>query len=170
MRRNKTMTETRTQATPAVPVGQALGQVVGQAQSVLTRLLAGVLAETGAERQTYLALQRLSVYGDAAERDAYVHDLSDWLDLDLWAAGELATSLAASGLITLADGAIRLTDAGAELRESIRGSIGNITAPLWASLDAADLETTIRTLRDITVRARELPAVAGRGGADGGRS
>ena len=39
------MTETRTEDGPAIPVGLAIGQVVGQAETVLTKLLAGVLAE-----------------------------------------------------------------------------------------------------------------------------
>ena len=78
------MTETRIEGGPLIPVGMAIGQTVGQAEAVMTRLLAGVLAETGTARQTYLALQRLLVHGDAAPREAYVRDLSDWLDVDLW--------------------------------------------------------------------------------------
>jgi hypothetical protein len=51
---------------------------------------------------------------------------------------------------------VRLAEAGAGLRERIRHAIGDVMAPLWAQLDPADLETTVRTLRDITVRARAL--------------
>ena len=102
------MTETRTEDGPAIPVGMAIGQVVGQAETVLTKLLAGVLAEAGATRETYLAMQRLLVRGDEADRDAYVRDLGDWLDLDLWSAGELADSLVAEGLFRLDDETIRL--------------------------------------------------------------
>jgi hypothetical protein len=164
MRRNKTMTQTPTEVRPAVPIGQAIGQAVGQAESALTRLLAGVLAETSTKRETYLALQRLAALGDAVTRDRYVRDLSDWLELDLWTAGELASSMVAAGLLTVADGTVRLADGGAQLREKIRGSIGAVTAPLFAPLDSADLETTVRTLREITTRARALAP----SGADGG--
>ena len=66
------MTETPTQAAPRIPAGLALGQAVGQAELVLTRLLSGVLAEAGTKRETYLALQRLSVHGDSLQRDRYV--------------------------------------------------------------------------------------------------
>ena len=150
------MTETRTESLPAIPVGQALGQAVGQAQTILTRVLAGVLAETGTPRETYLALLRLSVHGDRLQRDRYVRDLSDSLGLDLWAAGELADGMLDAGLLTLAGETIRLADAGAELRERTRRSVGTVTAPLYEGLDPADIETTVRTLQDITSRAREL--------------
>jgi len=150
------MTETRTESLPAIPVGQALGQAVGQAQTILTRLLTGVLAETGTPRETYLALLRLSVHGDSLQRDRYVRDLSDSLGLDLWAAGELADGMLDAGLLTLAGETIRLADAGAELRERTRRSVGTVTAPLYEGLDPADIETTVRTLQDITSRAREL--------------
>jgi hypothetical protein len=168
MRRSKTMTETRTgtvPASPAVTVGQSIGQAVGQAESLLTRLLAGVLAETGTPRDTYLALQRLSAHGNAAGRETYVRDLSDWLDLDLWAAGELVQGMAAAGLVALADDRIRLAGPGAELGARIRGAIGAVTAPLWASFDQADLETTVRTLGEITVRARQALAAGDAGRA-----
>ena len=150
------MTETRTESLPAIPVGQALGQAVGQAQTILTRLLTGVLAETGTPRETYLALLRMSVHGDSLQRDRYVRDLSDSLGLDLWAAGELADGMLDAGLLTLAGETIRLADAGAELRERTRRSVGTVTAPLYEGLDPADIETTVRTLQDITSRAREL--------------
>lgn len=156
------MTETRTQDGPVIPAGMAIGQVVGQAESVLTRLLAGVLAEAGTTRETYLAMQRLLVRGDEAGRDSYVRDLSDWLDLDLWSAGELADGLVAEGLLTLDHETIRLAPSGAELRERIRQRIGDLMAPVWARLDPADVETTVRTLRQVTTLARELrPAAEG---------
>jgi hypothetical protein len=156
------MTETRTEEGAAIPVGQAIGQVVGQAEAVLSKLLAGVLAETGTARETYLAMQRLLVRGDAAGRDVYVHDLSDWLDLDLWSAGELADTLVAEGLFTLDHETIRLSPSGADLRERIRRGIGDLMAPVWAQLDPADVETTVRTLRQITALTRATrPATDG---------
>jgi hypothetical protein len=155
------MTETRTESVPAVPVvtvGQSMGQVVGRAQSVLSRLLGGALAETGTQRETYLALQRLSVLGNAADRETYIRDVSDWLDLDLWAAVGLVNDMVTDGLVALTDERIQLAEAGAVLSARIRGSIGAAMAPLWASFDQADLETTVRTLSEITVRARQAMA------------
>ena len=150
------MTQSGTQSRPDTPVGLRIGQVVGQAQSVLSGLLAGVLEQTQTRNETYLALQRMALLGGEASRDRYVRDLSDWLDLNRGDAGKLADSLIDAGLLTAADGAVRLADAGAELRASIVGSMAAITTPLWRSFDPADLETTVTTLREITLRARAL--------------
>lgn len=150
------MTESRTESAPPAPPGMAIGQAIGQAESVLSRLLVGVLAETGTAREAYLAIQRLTALGDTARRDDYVHDLSDWLDIDPRAAGDLTDRLVAEGLLAQEDGTVRLARAGAERRERVRLAIGDVMAPLWARFDRADLETTARTLRDITVRARAL--------------
>jgi hypothetical protein len=162
------MTQNGTESRPAVPVGQQIGQVVGQAQSVLSGLLAGVLEQTQTNNETYLALQRMAQLGGEAGRDGYVRDLSDWLDLDLWDARGLADSLIAAGLLTAADGTLRLSDMGARLRASIVGSMGTITTALWEPFDPADLQTTVTTLREITLRARSLssatvPSAAGEG-------
>jgi hypothetical protein len=160
------MTQNGTQSRPAIPVGLRLGQAIGQAQSVLSGLLAGVLEQTQTKNETYQALQRMALLGGEAGRDGYVRDLSDWLNLSLWDAGELADSLIAAGLLTAADGTIRLADAGARLRASIVAALGAVNAPLWESFDPADLETTIATLRELTLRARSLsagPAPSGAG-------
>ena len=162
------MTETRTESVPAIPVGQEIGQAVGQAQTVLTGLLAGVLAETGTRRETYLALQRLASRGGTADRDSFVRDLGDVLDVDLWAAGELADGMTAEGLLTVADGTIRLADRGAALRARIGDSIGALTAPVYGPLDPADVATTLRTLHEITTRARAARTAAAPLGTKGG--
>jgi hypothetical protein len=164
------MTQSGTQSRPDIPVGLQIGQVVGQAQSVLSGLLAGVLEQTQTRNETYLALQRMALLGGEASRDRYVRDLSDWLDLNLGESGELADSLIAAGLLTAADGAVRLADAGAKLRARIVGSMGAISTPLWGSFDPADLETTVTTLREITLRARALSSGPAPSGAQEGRS
>src|SRR5580692_2509643 len=109
------MTQSATQSQPAIPVGLRLGQVIGQAQSVLSGLLAGVLEQTQTKNETYQALQRMALLGGEASREGYISDLSDWLDLNPGDAGELADSLIAAGLLTAADETIRLADAGAQL-------------------------------------------------------
>lgn len=162
------MTETQSRAPQPVPAGLALAQAVGRAQSNLSRLLAGVLAETGTARDTYLALQRLAALGDAAGRDAFVRDLADSLGIDLWTAAERADALVADGLLSPASGDLRPTDAAVELRNRIGRSIGDVTGPLWAQFDPADLETTVRTLKDIAARA--LYPAAAPSAATGGRS
>jgi DNA-binding MarR family transcriptional regulator len=138
-----------------------LGQAVGQAEAVLTRLLARVLAETGTERQTYLALQRLAVLGETdreTDRETYLRDLAEWLELDLWAARELADKLAAGGLLERDGETVRLSPQGAGLRARILGAGAQATAKLTGPLDPADVSTTISTLEVVTARARELLA------------
>ena len=156
------MTQSGTQSRPDSPVGLRLGQVLGQAQSVLSGLLARVLEQTQTKNETYLALQRMALLGGEAGRDQYVGDLSDWLDLSQPEAGELADSLLAAGLLAQTDQEIRLADAGAQLRASIVESMAAITTPMWASFDPADLETTAATLRELVLRARALSPVSGR--------
>jgi DNA-binding MarR family transcriptional regulator len=162
-----TMTEiqnatTATAPRPAVPIGQAIGQTVGQAEAALSRLLAGILAETGTTRETYLALQRMAALGDGPLREDYARDLNDALGLDLWAAGNLVDTLVSAGLLAAGEGGddtVRLTPAGTELRGKLQDSVRAVNAPLWESLDAVVLDTTIKTLQEITARARALRAV-----------
>ena len=98
-----------------------IGQVVGQAQASLTRLLTGILAGSGLSHQVWLGLQRLSAMGGQPARAAYEADLSYWLQLDGAAAARLADDL----------------------------------------LGAGDLDTTIRTLEQITRLARETTTTEG---------
>ena len=148
------MTSTSDATRPALPIGQA----VGQAEASLTRLLGGVLAESGTSRQAYLGLQRLTALGGQATREAYERDLSDWLQLDGPAAGRLAGELVAAGLAGADGDTIRLTTRGQALRDAILAAAANLTGPMLATLDRGDLEITIRTLQEITRRARGIPA------------
>jgi DNA-binding MarR family transcriptional regulator len=142
---------------PAAPA-PLIGQAVGQAEASLTRLLSGVLAEWDTSRDTYLALQRLAALGGQATRDACERDLADWLDLDAPAARALAARLVAAGLAAEQDGTITLTGPGRARREGILAAAGQVTGPLLAALDRDDVATTIRTLNEITRRARGIPA------------
>jgi len=154
------MTETtHTAPAEAIPI-VTIGQAVGQAEAVLSRLLAGVLAQTGTSRQGYLALQRLAALGGAATREDYVTDLSNWLSVDLWTAGELADSLAQAGLLEAGGGPVRFAPAGRELRDRIVGSASAAAQSVIAPLDPADLATTVRVLRVVAARGRALLAAA----------
>ena len=130
-----------------------IGPAVGQAQAVLNRLLAGILAESGTSRRDYLALQRLTVLGGQASRDAYERDLSRWLELDGPAARQLADGLLSAGLVSdEADGTVRLGAPGRALREQVLAASAKTTGPVLAAIDPEDLETTVRTLDQITKR------------------
>lgn len=151
------MTETQAARPAGPPPLATIGQAVGQAEAMLSKLLARVLAESGTRRQDYLALQRLAALGGSALREDYLADLSGWLDIDLWAAGELADGLCESGLLAHDGPIVRLAAAGARLRERIASSAGAATRPLVAPIDPADLEVTIRTLRALTAGAARAP-------------
>ena len=157
------MTTIQESPRPTAPIGQA----VGQAEASLTKLLAGVLAESGTSHEAYLGLQRLTTLGGQASRDAYERDLIDWLRLDGPGARRLADALVSAGLVAVepngaagpADGGIvRLTSQGVALRAAILGASAKITEPMLATIDRDDLETTVRTLNEITRRARGIPA------------
>jgi hypothetical protein len=131
-----------------------IGQSVGQAQATLHRLLTGILAGSGTSYQAWLGLQRLNALGGQPARDAYERDVSAWLQLDGPAAARLADELAETGLAA-ADGAtIRMTDAARQLRQRVLATSAQVTGPVLATMDRADLETTIRTLEEITRRVR----------------
>jgi DNA-binding MarR family transcriptional regulator len=150
------MTTIQESPRPTAPIGQA----VGQAEASLARLLAGVLAESGTSHQTYLALQRLASLGGQATPDAYQRDLIDWLELDGPGARRLTGELVSAGLVAIepneADGPgmVRLTSQGVALRAGILGASAKITEPMLATIDRDDLATTVRTLNEITRRAR----------------
>jgi len=146
------MTETTTTRPPVVTIGQA----VGQAEAVLSRILARVLAQTGTNRQSYLAMQRLTAFGGTATREDYLADLSSWLQVDLWTAGELASSLEAEGHVRQADGMVSFTPAGEARLGQIASSASTVTRSLLAPLSPADVEATIRTLQEVTARGRAL--------------
>ena len=158
------MTQNQTESRPEISVGQAIGGALGTAQSVLAGLLVDKVAEAGTDRETYLALQRLGVLGDAAARDAYVGDLADWLDLDSGSAAALADGLVGAGLATADEQTVKITGDGARLRAKIAGSISAVTAPIYESLTASEVETTVRTLRYLTTRVRALSPAASAGG------
>jgi hypothetical protein len=139
-----------------------IGQSVGQAQASLTRLLTGILARSGTGYQAWLGLQRLNALGGQPDRGAYERDVSDWLLLDGPAAARLADELITAALAEADGDAIRMTAAGRELRQDVLAASAKITGPVLATVDRADLETTIRTLDEITRRVRELSGTEGR--------
>jgi hypothetical protein len=51
---------------------------------------------------------------------------------------------------------VEVTGDGAGLRSKIAGSISAVTAPVYESLSASDVETTVRTLRYLTTGVRAV--------------
>jgi hypothetical protein len=153
-----TMTTTGEDTRPLPLIGQA----VGQAQASLTRLLTGILAGSGTSYLVWLGLQRLNATGGQPSREAYEADLSYWLQLDGPDAGRLAGDVVAAGLAGAADdGLIAVSARGRALREEVLTASAQVTGPMLATIDRADLDTTIRTLQEITRRARETNTTEG---------
>ena len=139
-----------------------IGQVVGQAQASLTRLLTGILARSGLSHQVWLGLQRLSAMGGQPARAAYEADLSYWLQLDGPAAARLADDVLGAGLaVSDGDGTVALSDRGRVLREAVLARVAQVTGPILATIDRGDLDTTVRTLEQITRLARETTTTEG---------
>jgi hypothetical protein len=147
-----------------------IGQAVGQAQASLTRLLTGILADSGTSYLLWLGLQRLNAMGGQPSREAYEADLSYWLQLDGRDAARLASDLIAAGLAVGGgegdgggggDGLIAISARGRALRDAVLAASAQVTGPMLATIDRADLDTTIRTLQEITRRARETNTTEG---------
>jgi len=140
-----------------------IGQAVGQAQASLTRLLTGILAGSGTSHLRWLGLQRLNAMGGQPSREAYEADLSYWLQLDGPDAARLVGDVVAAGLAVVAgdDGLIAVSARGRALREEVLAASARVTGPMLATIDRADLDTTIRTLQEITRRAGETNTTEG---------
>jgi hypothetical protein len=143
-----------------------IGQAVGQAQASLTRLLTGILAGSGTSHLLWLGLQRLNAMGGQPSREAYEADLSYWLQLDGPDAARLAGDVVAAGLAVGGgdaggDGLIAVSARGRALRAEVLAASAQVTGPMLATIDRADLDTTIRTLQEITRRARETNTTEG---------
>src|SRR5580704_9501678 len=120
-----------------------IGQAVGQAQASLTRLLTGILAESGTSYQIWLGLQRLNAIGGRPTRAAYEADLSDWLQLDAPAAARLVGDVVGAGLATSdddGDGTVTLSAGGRALREAVLARSAQVTGPILTTIDRGDLE------------------------------
>jgi hypothetical protein len=153
-----TMTTTGEDTRPLPLIGQA----VGQAQASLTRLLTGILAGSGTSYLLWLGLQRLNAMGGQPSREAYEADLSYWLQLDGPDAARLAGDVVAAGLAVGGDdGLIAVSARGRALREEVLAASAQVTGPMLAAIDRADLDTTIRTLQEITRRAQETNTTEG---------
>jgi hypothetical protein len=139
-----------------------IGQAVGQAQASLTRLLTGILAGTETSYLLWLGLQRLNAMGGHPAREAYEADLSYWLQLDGPAAARLADEVVAAGLAdSSGDGTVTVSAGGRTLREKVLAASARVTGPMLATIDRGDLDTTIRTLAEITRLARETNTTEG---------
>jgi DNA-binding MarR family transcriptional regulator len=141
---------------PPTPFGQTLAF----AERTLTATLRQHLAERGTTPETWYALQVIAARGPGLAREALSEELEASRTLTPDSTRELLARLEAEGLIR-GDAEVDLTSAGQALHRSLREYIAGPTAQLLGQFDAADVETTVRTLQAIAERAAEELAVAG---------
>jgi DNA-binding MarR family transcriptional regulator len=142
--------------TPPAVFGE-FGRTLAFAERTLTATLRAHLAERDTQPETWYALQLIARDGPALSRDALVRDLASSPTLDLGQTRELLARLEAGGLIR-GDAEVDLTPEGAALHRSLREYIAGPTVRLLGQFDVHDIETTVRTLQEITKRAAaELP-------------
>jgi hypothetical protein len=137
--------------TPPAIFGQ-FGQALAFAERTLSATLRAHLAQRDTAPETWYALQLIATRGPGLSRDALSRDLEGSPNLDADSTRQLLTGLEDQGLIR-GDTEVDLTAEGATLHRSLREYIAGPTARLLGQFDIHDVETTIRTLQEITKRA-----------------
>jgi DNA-binding MarR family transcriptional regulator len=144
--------------TPPAAFAQ-FGYTLAFAERTLTAALRQHLAARNVEPETWYALRLIAARSPGLAREALSRDLEDSRTLNAHSTRELLARLEAEGLIR-GDREVDLTDAGEALYRSLRDYIAGPTAELLGQFDAAEVQTTIRTLQAIAERAAEELAVA----------
>ena len=144
--------------TPPAVYGQ-FGQTLAFAERTLTATLREHLAQRDTQPETWYALKLIATRGPGLSREALSRDLAGSPTLDADSTRELLAGLEAQGLI--GGGAqVDLTAEGQALYLSLREYIAGPTVRLLGQFDIHDIETTVRTLQEITKRAAADSAAA----------
>ena len=144
--------------TPPAVYGQ-FGQTLAFAERTLTATLREHLAQRDTQPETWYALKLIATQGPGLSREALSRDLAGSPTLDADSTRELLAGLEAQGLI--GGGAqVDLTAEGEALYRSLREYIAGPTVRLLGQFDIHDIETTVRTLQEITKRATADSAAA----------
>jgi DNA-binding MarR family transcriptional regulator len=137
--------------TPPAVYGQ-FGQTLAFAERTLTATLREHLAQRDTQPETWYALKLIATRGPGFSREALVSDLAGSPNLDADSTRELLAGLEAQGLIR-GGAQVDLTVEGQALYGSLRDYIAGPTVRLLGQFDIHDIETTVRTLEEITKRA-----------------
>ena len=144
--------------TPPAVYGQ-FGQTLAFAERTLTATLREHLAQRDTQPETWYALKLIATRGPGISREALSRDLAGSPTLDADSTRELLAGLEAQGLI--GGGAqVDLTAEGQALYLTLREYIAGPTVRLLGQFDIHDIETTVRTLQEITKRAAADSAAA----------
>ena len=137
--------------TPPAVYGQ-FGQTLAFAERALTATLREHLAQRDTQPETWYALKLIATQGPGLSREAVSRDLAGSPTLDADSTRELLAGLEAQGLIR-GGAQVDLTAEGQALYRSLREYIAGPTIRLLGQFDIHDIETTVRTLQEITKRA-----------------
>ena len=144
--------------TPPAVYGQ-FGQTLAFAERTLTATLREHLAQRDTQPETWYALKLIATQGPGLSREALSRDLAGSPTLDADSTRELLAGLEAQGLIG-GSAQVDLTAEGQALYLSLREYIAGPTVRLLGQFDIHDIETTVRTLQEITKRAAADSAAA----------
>ena len=144
--------------TPPAVYGQ-FGQTLAFAERTLTATLREHLAQRDTQPETWYALKLIATQGPGLSREALSRDLAGSPTLDADSTRELLAGLEAQGLIG-GSAQVDLTAEGEALYRSLREYIAGPTVRLLGQFDIHDIETTVRTLQEITKRAAADSAAA----------
>ena len=144
--------------TPPAVYGQ-FGQTLAFAERTLTATLREHLAQRDTQPETWYALKLIATRGPGISREALSRDLAGSPTLDADSTRELLAGLEAQGLIG-GSAQVDLTAEGEALYRSLREYIAGPTVRLLGQFDIHDIETTVRTLQEITKRAEADSAAA----------
>ena len=131
------------------------GQTLAFAEATLNKILEEHLAARGTSPDRWYALKLTAqAEPEPIARAAVVDGLAAGGKVQPADAEPLLRGLEADGLLEGGD-ILSLTDSGRSYFAELRRYVITPTIRLLGQLELADIETTIRTLREITARARE---------------
>jgi DNA-binding MarR family transcriptional regulator len=137
----------------AVEIYGEFGQTLAYAEAILNRVLERHLSAHGTTPNRWYAL-KLTAQAEPIARAAVVDGLVAGGKVQPVDAEPLLRALEADGLIE-GDDVVSLTESGRGYFAQLREYVITPTIRLLGQFELADVETTIRTLREITTRARE---------------
>jgi DNA-binding MarR family transcriptional regulator len=135
------------------------GQTLAFAERNLTAVLRRHLAERGITPETWYAMKLVGSRGPGLARQALLDDLAGSPTLTEDAARQLVARLESEGMMQ-GEAELDLTPAGEAMFRDLQEYVLRPTTALLSQFDLDDIETTVRTLRAITVKAKEGVSVA----------
>ena len=137
----------------AVETYGQFGQTLAVAEATLNKILERHLATHDTRPERWYAL-KLIAQAEPVTRPALVDALAAGGKVQPPDAEPLLRALKADGLVA-GEELLSLTDAGRSSFDELRQYVITPTIRLLSQFELADIETTIRTLRGITVQARQ---------------